>query len=252
MLGAPGNISASSIEALSAEHHAICALTHPKKGLEGYGSEVTFYFGDRDNPADLAHRSSGICGRDSGGHSDRPDADAALIRQEAFAMDKGRYSIIFSSLTGNTKILAETIRAVLPAENCDYYGVPETQELHSEILYIGFWTDKGNADNATLELLSKLRGKKVFLFGTAGFGGSVAYFQKILDHVKQSVDPSNTVVGEYMCQGKMPQSVRDRYMKMKAQPEHPANIDALIENFDRALSHPDEDDLERLRKIILG
>ena len=197
-------------------------------------------------------RGSGICGRDSGGHSDRPDTDAALIRQEAFAMDKGRYSIIFSSLTGNTKKLAETIRAVLPAENCDYYGVPETQELHSEILYIGFWTDKGNADNATLELLSKLRGKKVFLFGTAGFGGSAAYFQKILDHVKQSVDPSNTVIGEYMCQGKMPQSVRDRYMKMKAQPEHPANIDALIENFDRALSHPDEDDLERLRKIILG
>ena len=199
-----------------------------------------------------SHRSCGVCGRDSGGHSDRPDTDAALIGQEAFAMDKGRYSIIFSSLTGNTKKLAETIRAVLPAENCDYYGVPETQELHSEILYIGFWTDKGNADNATLELLSKLRGKKVFLFGTAGFGGSAAYFQKILDHVKQSVDPSNTVIGEYMCQGKMPQSVRDRYMKMKAQPEHPANIDALIENFDRALSHPDEDDLERLRKIILG
>ena len=25
------------------------------------------------------HRSSGICGRDSGGHSDRPDTDTALI-----------------------------------------------------------------------------------------------------------------------------------------------------------------------------
>ena len=167
-------------------------------------------------------------------------------------MDKGRYSIIFSSLTGNTKKLAETIRAVLPAEDCDYFGAPETAELHSGMLYVGFWTDKGNADSAALELLSKLRDKKIFLFGTAGFGGSAAYFQKILDHVKQSVGPSNTVVGEYMCQGKMPQSVRDRYMKMKAQPEHPANIDALIENFDRALSHPDEDDLERLRKIILG
>ena len=167
-------------------------------------------------------------------------------------MDKGRYSIIFSSLTGNTKKLADTIRAVLPSEDCDYFGAPETAELHSEMLYVGFWTDKGNADSAALGLLSKLKDKKIFLFGTAGFGGSAAYFQKILDHVKQSVDPSNTVVGEYMCQGKMPQSVRDRYMKMKAQPEHPANIDALIENFDRALSHPDEDDLERLRKIILG
>lgn len=113
-------------------------------------------------------------------------------------------------------------------------------------------------NKSTLELANQavatinLKGRKIFLFGTAGFGGSAAYFQKILDHIKQSVDPSNTVVGEYMCQGKMPQSVRDRYMKMKEQPEHPANIDALIDNFDRALSHPDEDDLERLRKIILG
>ena len=166
-------------------------------------------------------------------------------------MDEGRYSIIFSSLTGNTKILAETIRAVLPAEDCDYFGAPKAEELHSEILYIGFWTDKGNADIATLELLSKLRDKKVFLFGTAGFGGSEAYFQKILNHVKQSIDSSNSVVGEYMCQGKMPPSVRERYMKMKVQPEHPENIDALIENFDRALSHPDGNDLERLRKIIV-
>lgn len=46
--------------------------------------------------------------------------------------------------------------------------------------------------------------------------------------------------GLYMYQGKMPQSVRDRYMKMKAQPEHPAAIDALIDNFDRALFHSDK------------
>ena len=91
-------------------------------------------------------------------------------------MDKGRYSIIFSSLTGNTKKLADTIRAVLPSEDCDYFGAPETAELHSEMLYVGFWTDKGNADSAVLQLLSKLRGKKIFLFGTAGFGGSAAYF----------------------------------------------------------------------------
>ena len=37
---------------------------------------------------------------------------------------------------------------------------------------------------------------------------------------------------------------------MKEQPEHPANVDALIENFDRALSHPDAVDLEKLRNIV--
>jgi hypothetical protein len=64
------------------------------------------------------------------------------------------------------------------------------------------------------------------------------------------VDESNTVIGEFMCQGKMPQSVRDRYVKMKEKPDHAPNLDELIQNFDRALSHPDNEDLERLEEII--
>ena len=95
-----------------------------------------------------------------------------------------------------------------------------------------------------------MRNKKIFLFGTAGFGGSEAYYQNILANVRKSIDASNRVIGEYMCQGKMPLSVRERYEKMKEQPEHPANVDALIENFDRALVHPDADDLEKLRNIV--
>ena len=130
-------------------------------------------------------------------------------------------------------------------------GCSDAQGIKSELLYIGFWTDKGNADSDTLDFLSKLKNKKIFLFGTAGFGGSDAYFQKILGNVKSAIDSSNTIVGEYMCQGKMPQSVRERYVKMKENPEHPDNIDALIENFDKALSHPDSDDLERLKNIII-
>ena len=98
---------------------------------------------------------------------------------------------------------------------------------------------------------SQLKNKQIFLFGTAGFGGSDIYFRKILNQVKQFVDASNVIFGEYMCQGKMPQSVRERYVKMIENPEHPDIIDALIENFDKALSHPDADDLERLKNIII-
>ena len=105
-------------------------------------------------------------------------------------------------------------------------------------------------DPATLELLKSLKNKKIFLFGTAGFGGSEAYFQQVLGKVKESVDESNTVMGEFMCQGKMPQSVRDRYVKMKEKPDHAPNLDELIQNFDRALSHPDNEDLDRLEEII--
>ena len=54
-----------------------------------------------------------------------------------------------------------------------------------------------------------------------------------------------------MCQGKMPMAMRERYVKMKEAPNHKPNLDMLIENFDRALSHPDKADLEKLQKSVL-
>ena len=67
---------------------------------------------------------------------------------------------------------------------------------------------------------------------------------------RKALDGSNTVIGSFMCQGKMPVSVRQRYEAMKAKPDHIPNLDALIENFDKALSHPDATDLEQLKQAV--
>ena len=146
-------------------------------------------------------------------------------------MNKDRYSIIFNSKTGNTRKLADAIHEALPQENCDLFGAVEGDVPASETLYIGFWTDKGSADKATAELLAKLKNRKIFLF-------------------KKLINESNTVFGEYMCQGRMPGSVRARYVKMKEQPDPMPHLDMLIENFDKALSHPDAADLDRLQKMV--
>ena len=167
-------------------------------------------------------------------------------------MSKETYAILYSSKTGNTKMLAQAIREALPEQQCRFFGESNAAPGDAQTLYIGFWTDKGTADEATLALLDSLENKNIFLFGTAGFGESEAYFQKVLERVKTHIAPSNTLIGEYMCQGKMPQAVKERYLKMKEQPEHPANLDMLIENFDRALPHPDAADLEKLRSAILN
>ena len=160
------------------------------------------------------------------------------------------YAIVFSSKTGNTRLLADTLRASLPQNECTYFGAPAPEALEAETLYIGFWTDKGHADDTLTAFLQTLKGKRIFLFGTAGFGGSAPYFEKILAATRQALDGSNTVIGSFMCQGKMPLSVRQRYEGMKKQPIHLPNLDALIENFDNALSHPDAEDLERLKQAV--
>ena len=162
------------------------------------------------------------------------------------------YAIVYSSRTGNTALLAQAIRDTLPQEECLYFGAPDPKALAAETVYVGFWTDKGTCDASIAQFLNSLTRQQVFLFGTAGFGGAPAYFAQILSRVQENLGEGVQVSGTYMCQGRMPQAVRDRYVKMKEMPDAKPNLDALIENFDQALSHPDQEDLERLRRMITG
>ena len=134
------------------------------------------------------------------------------------------YAIVYSSRTGNTELLARAIQSALPAEDCLYFGGPDAAALAADRLYVGFWTDKGSCDEALAAFLATVEHKEVFLFGTAGFGSQPAYFQ----------------------------AVRRRYEAMLAAPDHAPNLEAMIENFDHALSHPDTADLDGLTKAVLA
>lgn len=158
------------------------------------------------------------------------------------------YSIVYSSRTGNTAMLAEKLLQILPKSSVLYCGAPDACPQNADVVFAGFWTDKGNSDAAATDFLKALHGKRVFLFGTAGFGGSEAYFSEISARVKENLDSSNTVLGSYLCQGKMPLSVRQRYESMQSQ--QPEKMQQLIENFDKALSHPDAADLEGLVQAV--
>lgn len=159
------------------------------------------------------------------------------------------YSIVYSSNTGNTKRLAEALAAYLPQDGCRYVGAPSAEGADAEMLYVGFWTDKGTADEGALGFLKNLKGKRIFLFGTAGFGESEDYYKQILARITEALDASNEVVGNFMCQGKMPMSVRARYEALKKEGKMP-NADAMIANFDKALSHPDEADLAAFLQVV--
>lgn len=157
------------------------------------------------------------------------------------------YSIVYSSKTGNTKMLADALHQALPADDCLYFGAPDAQALAAERIYIGFWTDKGTCDAETAVFLAQLAHQEIFLFGTCGFGGGVAYFEQILARVRDLLPESVQLVGSYVCPGKMPQSVRDRYVRIaEEEPAKRSHMQKMIFNFDCALSHPDANDLQGL------
>ena len=144
------------------------------------------------------------------------------------------YAIICSSKTGNTQRLAQRAREALGRES-------EVSVADADVVLLGSWTDKGGLDPALGDRLGELAGKRVFLFGTCGFGGSQAYYDRVLDRFASALPEGAQVVGRFMCQGQMPPAVRERYVKMAEQ--DPARFEPMIENFDRALGHPDAADL---------
>ena len=116
-----------------------------------------------------------------------------------------KIAIIYDSITGNTKKIAEEIKKEIDESNLVYFGEAE-KEIEADLYIVGSWTDKG----------------------------------------------SNTILGYFYCQGKMPMSIRDRYVKLITENPEDKNIQVSIENFDEALLHPNYEDISNVKKWIEG
>ena len=169
-----------------------------------------------------------------------------------------RYAMLYNSASGNTRLVAQALEEALAEAGAEVTcaeisrggaaaALAQAGAAQADAVLVGFWCDKGSCTQDVADALAQLGGKRVFLFGTAGFGGAPEYFDKILSAARQNLPDGATVCGSYMCQGKMPAAVRARYEAMENSPRR----QAMLDNFDAALSHPDAADLEHLREMAL-
>ena len=157
-----------------------------------------------------------------------------------------RYAVLYASQTGNTRAVAEAVAAALPAGEVRLEAIrPDAPVPEEETVFVGFWTDKGLCPPEVQELLKKLGGKRAALFGTAGFGVSQAYFDAIVQRAEALLPADCTLLGSWMCPGRMPAAVRARYENMARENPDDPKIAGFLANFDHALSHPDKQDLVR-------
>lgn len=167
-------------------------------------------------------------------------------------------ALITNSKSGNTAQLAQALREAFAVSDvrlvCDVElsDAPDAAQLEdvsgqallADAVCVGFWCDKGSCTEGVAKLLERMDGKRVFLFGTCGFGGSQEYFDQIIERVKEHLPQTAELAGAFMCQGKMGPGVRARYESMLAKDPTDARAQALIDNFDAALAHPNAEDLK--------
>ena len=153
--------------------------------------------------------------------------------------------ILYDSATGNTEYLAKALSHALPNVPCGPVGSLDCSK--AELVYLGFWTDKGTCAPVVKEFLQRLHGKRVALFGTAGFGLSEMYFASLSDRFRAEVPEENQVLGTWFCPGRMPPAVRARYEAQLKEKPGDARLENMLRAYDQALSHPDGTDLADAR-----
>ena len=134
----------------------------------------------------------------------------------------------------------------VPAASTSSASTLVTQASGADVVFVGFWCDKGSCSPAVQHFLQGLAGKRVFLFGTCGFGESDEYFAQILDRVRAYLPAEAQCIGGAMCQGKMGVGVKRRYEGMLEKDPENARARMLIDNWNKAQSHPNEGDFSRI------
>ena len=160
-----------------------------------------------------------------------------------------KIAIMYDSITGNTKTIAEAIKEEIDQSNLVYFGAAQ-KGIEADLYILGSWTDKGMCSKKIIDVIEELKNKKIANFGTCGLGGSIEYYGKLSNRVKEIIDSSNEVLGSFYCQGKMPLRVRDKYVKLITQNPEDKDLKVSVENFNQALSHPDNDDISNAKQWI--
>ena len=151
-------------------------------------------------------------------------------------------AVVYSSVTGNTGKLAEAIKTRVDA--C-YFGKPSDEALEADLIFVGFWAIGNSCGTDIKDFLEKLSDKKVFIFGTVGYNNTQEYYEGILDNVKANVPSSNTIVGTYVCQGKVSAPKKEQIKE-----KMPEKYEAMKDKIAEGENHPDEQDISGLVSAI--
>ena len=162
------------------------------------------------------------------------------------------YLVLYNSQSGNTKSVAAAIFSALPEGSKDLVDLNGGKPVPEAATYfVGFCVHRGSCCIEVSDFLSSLEGRSLALFGTCGMGNSPEYYRLIEKNVGAGVNGSCRYLGCYLCQGKMPMQVRQKYENMRTE-ENSAQVDGFIRNFDQAMTHPDREDLKKAQEFALA
>ena len=154
----------------------------------------------------------------------------------------GKWLIVYSSVTGNTKMVAEAMGKVV--KEVDIFAVQEAPaDLSSyELILAGYWLRRGGPDPKMARFLAGISNKVIALFQTHGAATGSEHAVTAFARAAALLGAGCTMLGTFGCQGRIQPALIER--RQQAGPEDPhGNTAANIARWAAAASHPDAADL---------
>jgi flavodoxin len=156
--------------------------------------------------------------------------------------------IVYSSRTGNTRKIAESILTAMP-EGTELFPVETAPEpANYDFVALGFWIDKGAPDSAMAKYMGRVREKSVGLFATLGAWPDSEHARDCMRKAAELL-PGCRVLGTFICQGKIDPALLAAMEKMAQTGAHPMTEERRA-RIAEAAKHPDDADCEAAQKAF--
>jgi len=154
-----------------------------------------------------------------------------------------KIGIVYSSITGNTKKVADAIFNSLEGK-AKIFRVKKDEFNYKDfdIILIGYWCRRTFMDNDSFELLKTIKGKKIATFGTAGMYPDSTYANKCHEKIQQEIKKENEFIGSFLCQGKISEKRTEERLKIPKGKPHYLGEEGLKRHIE-SRKHPNEEDL---------
>ena len=159
--------------------------------------------------------------------------------------------IIYSSQTGNTKLVCEKAfeflkdeKNIVPIEEIETINLDEYDNI-----IIGTWIDKATADAKAKKFINSLVDKKLYFIGTLAASLSSDHAKKCFNNLSKLCSKKNNFIDGVLARGKVSDDLKEKFTKFPLNIIHKfvPNIKEII---DEAQSHPNDSDFLLIKDFI--
>lgn len=153
-----------------------------------------------------------------------------------------RCLLVYSSVTGNTRMVAEAIEAALPGDVAVFPVRDAPPAEGYDVVALGFWVHRAGPDPRMARYMANVRGQNVAFFGTLAAYPDSPHAQKVVARAEELLT-GNRILGSFLCQGKLaPGRLERRLRGEDGSGNHPLTEERRARLLEAA-RHPDATDL---------